>query len=159
MEGWTPPTLERQAFLDGLFQELDGQLHRYLELVGQLATLQARLDIIEHSLQVTRDHVRDVLRRSVDEVPPNWQQTLARVRFVGVRLGDACVEILRKRESLTAQDILNELNSGQFRFRTGSPLREITAALLRQPRVKRREDRWVYVPEAEVVDRQETAVA
>ena len=139
------PSLERRAFVQGLFNELDDQLHRYLQLNGQLLDLQARMTIVERNLRLTREHLKIVLSRTDEEVPANWQETLQRVRFVGARQGDACVQVLREKGvPLTIGQIIDELNNGQFRFRTGTPLREVNAALLRQPNVKREDDHWVY---------------
>ncbi len=148
-----PVTLERRGFVDGLFMELHSQLHHHIELVEQMATLQARIEITERNLALTRDHLLVVLSRSDDAVPPNWQTVLAQVRFVGVRLGDACLEVLKEHPTLTTQELLDALNRGQFRFRTGAPLREINAALLRHPRIKRVDDRWYFEPEGQEVRR------
>jgi hypothetical protein len=140
------PAVERMGFVEGLFQELKHQLGRHLDVVSQLALLQGRVEITERTLALTRDHLMDALGQTDEDVPQDWQEVLNEVRFVGVRLGDACVGILRRRETLTTQEIADELNKGQFRFRTNTPLKEVTAALLRQPRVKRQDDRWVYLP-------------
>ena len=139
-----PPTVERRAFLDGLLQELNHQMGRYIGLVGESARIQAQMTIVERNLQLTRDHLKVVLSNSEDEVPPDWEKTLHKIRFVGTRLGDACVQVLRENQRLTRQEMLRELNRGQFRFRTGSPLREINAALLRQPYITKDGDYWVY---------------
>ena len=139
-----PPTIERHAFVAGLFGELTEQVKRYTDLVAILANHQARISIVERNLQLTRDHLQLMLSQTHEAVPVDWQEVLFHVRFVGARLGDACIQIVRESEGLTTQDILDELNLGQFRFRTGTPLREINAALLRQPNVKKQRDQWVY---------------
>lgn len=137
-------SLERKAFVEGLFNEMNEQYQRYLALVGQMADLQARMTVSERSLALTRDHLNALLSETDEELPPNWRTTLNRIRFVGLRLGDACLKVLREHKTITTDAMMNELNGGQFRFRTGSPLREINAALLRHPRVRRVGDRWIY---------------
>jgi hypothetical protein len=140
-----PPTAERRAFVRGLFNELSEQLKRYLNLGTQLAALQGQMMIVERNLQLTRDLLQAELSQTDEEVPQDWQKVLRKVRFVSARLGDACVEILREHNRLTTQEILDHLNWGQFRFRTGTPLREVNAALLRQSHVQKKNDRWTYI--------------
>jgi len=67
------------------------------------------------------------------------------VRFVGVRLVDACHALLQERNKMTTAELLKELNAGMYRFRTNSPLREIHAALLKQRRAKKVGDQWIWV--------------
>jgi hypothetical protein len=138
------PTLERRAFVNGLFNEMREQVARYAGLSAHMAELQARIMIVERNLQLTRDHLQAVLSETDEEVPKDWQKILKSIRFVGARLGDACMEILREGSPLTTQEIVDGLNLGQFRFRTGTPLREVNAALLRQSNIKRENDRWIY---------------
>lgn len=140
------PTLERQAFVDGLFSALDEQIAHYLQLVGQDADLHARLMLSERNLRLTRDHLNYLLSKTDEELPKGWQQKLHRIRFVGARLGDACIEILREKKTLSTRELLDQVNRGQFRFRTSAPLREINAALLRHPDIKRKGDTWLYIP-------------
>lgn len=139
-----PHTWERESFVNGLFGELNEQTLRFLELVGKRADIQARIDIVERNLRATRDHLKAVLSTTNEEVPKNWENVLQRIRFVGVRLGDACLTILEEKGSATSHELIAELNDGQFRFRSGSPLREVTAAMLRQPLVARKGERWIY---------------
>ena len=136
------PSLERQAFVDGLFHELDTQLHHHLKLVEQYSRLSAQIMISERTVRMTRDHLNWVLTRSEDAVPLGWNEVLAKVRFIGMRLGDACMRLLEEYGTLTSDEMRKKLDMGQFRFRSGSPLREINAALLRQSNVKKEEDRW-----------------
>lgn len=143
-EGVRQPTVERRAYLDGLFSELHEQEGRYISLVERIADFKARMTIVERNLRLTRDHLQMILGQTDDEVPDDWQAVLNRLRFVATRLGDACVTVLKDRDGLTTQEMLYELNKGQFRFRTGSPLREINAALLRQSHVKREDDKWNF---------------
>jgi hypothetical protein len=119
-----------------------------VSLVRQTSDLQGRLAIAERNLRLSREYLKVIMGETGEEVPGDCQKVLNRIRFVGTRLGDACLQILQDKRSVTSQEMLDELNSGQFRFRTGSPLREINAALLRQPRAKRDGDRWMYVPKS-----------
>lgn len=137
-------TNERMGFVEGLFGELESQLTRYLGCVRDHQRLQAQIEVVEHGLQTTRDYIRTQLADTEEEVPVDWEMLLRRVRFVGYRLGDACVEIIKAEGSIGAHELLDGLNNGQFRFRTGHPLREIHAALLRHPHVYREDDHWVY---------------
>jgi len=69
---------------------------------------------------------------------------LTRARFVGMRLADACLALLREHKRLTHTEMLNALNIGMFRFKTNAPAREIHGAMLRQPYVKRTSDGWIW---------------
>ena len=60
------------------------------------------------------------------------QTVFNKIRFVGVRLADACQALLQEKKKLTPEQLLSALNDGMYRFRTNSPLREIHAALLKQ---------------------------
>ena len=140
------PSLERHEFVRGLFEELEAQLHRHLAIVAELSRLQGRVEVGERALMATRDHLLSALESTLDEhVPEDWQEVIGRVRFIGVRLGVACTDLLREHESLTTEGLHSYLNNGQFRFRSGTPLREINAALIRNARAVRDGDRWSYV--------------
>ena len=149
-----PLTNERVAFVEGLFSELEDQTQRYLELVAEEQKLQAKVAVTEGNLQSTRDFIRSQLQDTDEDVPANWEGPLQKVRFVGSRIGDACVQVLREaaeteKSELTSQEILHRLNSGQFRFRTGYPLREIHAALIRNSRVDRVDELWKWKSDSE----------
>ena len=145
------PSVERQGFVAGLFDALREQLDRHLTLVRQLATLQGKVQVSERNLALTRDHLQALLEDTADEmVPEGWEDVLSRVRFVGVRLGSACLALLREHDALSTEELEIKLNEGQFRFNTGTPLREINAALLRQRHVVRIDDRWHYRPRTRV---------
>jgi hypothetical protein len=140
-------TAEREGFVDGLLEALTTQVATHVDLVRQLANLQGQVSITERTLRITRDHLNEVLSHTKEATPPHWREVVASVRFVGARLGDACTQILSNAlEPMALEDILDELNSGQFRFNTGSPLREINAALLRQPHAKRDKEtaQWTW---------------
>ena len=142
-----PLTNERVSFVNGLLSELEDQMHRYLDLVSEEKSLQAKITLCERNLQATRDFIESQLQNTDEDVPWNWEKQLSQVRFVAVRIGDACIEVLREasangEDGLTTDEILQRLNDGQFRFRTGYPLREIHAALIRNGRVERDQDTW-----------------
>jgi hypothetical protein len=137
-------TLERQAFVDGLFAELKHLLDHHLRMVREHAGLQAKIMITEKNIKFTKEHLFMLLSDTPEQVPKNWEKTLENVRFIGARLGDACLTILKEKKSVTTDEMLGALNNGQFRFRTGYPLREIHAALLRHPDVRRENDLWIY---------------
>ena len=139
---------ERVSYVDGLLAELEKQTHRYLDLVSEEQELQAKITICERNLQTTRDFIQSQLENTVEAVPMGWKDHLNTVRFVGMRIGDACVRVLKEsaetdsERGLSTEGILHLLNDGQFRFRTGYPLREIHAALVRNNRVEREGDLW-----------------
>jgi hypothetical protein len=136
---------EVRSFAVGLYEEFLAQWARYHETTSQLFKLQAKLEVIEKNLCVTRDHLALTLADSEPSVPDEWKVMLGKVRFVGVRLADACVALLRERKKMTHTEMWNDLNNGAFRFRTTSPAREIHAALLRQQNVKRTPDGWLWI--------------
>lgn len=144
------PSLERQEFVHGLFEELNGQLEHHLELVGELSRIQGRLEVGERALTATRDYLLAALESTADEhVPGDWREILDQVRFVGVRLGVACADLLEEHGPLTTEELHAHLNSGQFRFRSSTPLREIHGALIRNSRARKEDERWHYVPPEE----------
>lgn len=137
-------TTERVGFVNGLFEELQEQLEKFLTLVQELAVIQARVQVVEQNLEATRNMIHAQLNDTEEETPEDWEESLQKVRFVGVRLGDACVQVLKERKVLTTDELRRLLDYGQFRFRTGFPLREMNAALLRHPRIHRKGDTWTY---------------
>jgi hypothetical protein len=141
-------TLEASAYLDGLFTDFKSEIGRYQELTGHMMQLEARIELSEKKIALTRDHLEMALKTA--EGGPD-QQRLAhfhklseRVQFVGKRLVDACTIVLKKHSRLTPEKLLDAINEGTFRFRTNAPLREIHAALLRQPNVERRGKCYVW---------------
>ncbi len=140
------PSVERRSFVNGLFKELSEQLLHYHDVLGEMFELQARVEVNERSLKATRDHLLAVLSEAGEETPENWDKVLHQVRFLGMRLADACLEVLKERGNLTVDELRDELDHGMFRFRTPSPLREMNAALLRHPNIRREDDRYVYEP-------------
>ncbi len=146
-------TLERRAFVNGL---LDGIARPGPALRAdhdRVGGARGRLEVCERALQGTRDHLLAVLAHDQEELPVNWREVLDRARFVGMRTADACLEVLRERSPISTEDLLSELNAGMFRFNTPFPLREIHAALMRHPHVKRDGDCWTYEPPAPKVVR------
>jgi hypothetical protein len=142
------PTVEVDGYLSGLYKEFHEQVSHYQSLTHHLAELEARTEIAEKNLRVTRDHLALAVEkaRSVT-IPPDWTRTLKSVQFVGVRLVDACVALLREQQRMTPAALLRELNLRMFRFRTSAPLREIHGALLRHSNVQREGDEWVWCEE------------
>ena len=138
-------TAERVGYVEGLFKELEEQLQRYVDFTRQHQKVLAQLEIAEDTVQAIRGYIYTQLANTEEEVPTDWEILLKKVRFVGARLGDACAEVLKDRSSLNRVELLDELNNGQFRFRTAHPLREINAALLRHPKVNKNGERWIYI--------------
>jgi hypothetical protein len=141
-----PPhaTYESTAFLRGLFRELHEQIGRYTALTGELLGMEARIELAEKTVCLTRDHFKMKIAKTQDALPTDWGKALESVRFVGVRLADACAKSLQAHTRMTPEELLRDLNDGMFRFRTNSPLREIHAALLRHPHVKRSGGAYVW---------------
>jgi hypothetical protein len=138
-------THESTSYLKGLFTELHEQMHKYNALTGGLLSLEARIELAEKTLCLTRDHFAMTVARTQDALPNDWSKVLNGVRFVGIRLADACAKALQERGKMTPEQLLRELNNGMFRFRTNSPLREIHAALMRHPHVRKSGGNYVWV--------------
>ncbi len=98
------------------------QVKRYSDLTSHLLDMQARIELAEKTLCLTRDHLAMTITQTDSATPQDWEQHLREVRFVGVRLADACMVLLKEKKALTPQEILIGLNRGMFRFRTNSPL-------------------------------------
>ncbi len=135
---------ESNSYLRGLFAEFRSQIERYSALTSHLLNLEARIELVEKTLCLTRDHLAMSIKQTEAATPRDWEQHLKGVRFVGVRLADACMALLQEAHKMTPEEILVGLNKGMFRFRTNSPLREIHAALLRQPSVKKVGETYVW---------------
>lgn len=138
------PTSEALSWVRGLYDEFADQVVRYHELTAHLLSLQARVELVEKNLCVTRDHLALQIEKAEEGMPAAWSEKLTLTRFVGMRLSDACIELLRQHKHLTHVEMLNALNMGMFRFRTNAPGREIHGALLRQPDIKRVSDGWLW---------------
>jgi hypothetical protein len=140
-------TLESGAYLDGLFQDFSQQVARYHELTAHLMGLEARLELAEKTLILTRDHLKMALKTSEGDTTRHfrdWKSLATKVRFVGMRLVDACTAVLKEHVKMTPTKLLETINEGTFRFRTNAPLREIHAALLRHPHVNREGDFYIW---------------
>ena len=142
-------TAEATSYLEGLFQEFHEQTDRYRALTKELLSLEGRIELAEKTLCLTRDHLAMAIERTDSATPHDWGTVLEKVRFVGVRLADACQVLLQEHRRLTPEGILRGLNNGMFRFRTSSPLREIHAALLRQTFVKREGSHYIWMGQPE----------
>src|SRR5215211_3833667 len=97
----TTPTLERRAFVDGLFEELVDQTRRYQDFTHEWLTMQGRMEMCERAVRAARDHLLTSLEQTEEEVPDNWRKTIDKVRFVGARPADACLTVLRERGKVT----------------------------------------------------------
>ena len=140
-----PPTSEAHAFIGALHEEFSQQVTRYHSLTENLLDMEARVELAEKQLCLTRDHLAMVIEKTDGAVPHDWKKISDKVRFVGVRLADACIALLKEHKKMTPQELLDALNHGMYRFRTSSPYREIHGALLRQRHVKRTEDdAWAW---------------
>lgn len=139
---------EANAFLNGLYREFREQAKRYHDLTAELLSLEARIELAEKTLCLTRDHLAMTIARTDSSTPRDWDEALRSTRFVGVRLADACMALLQENKKMTPQEILVGLNKAMFRFRTNSPLREIHAALLRQNFAKKVGPSWVWTGKA-----------
>jgi len=142
-------TTEATAFLGGLFGEFKEQTQKYHHLTAHLLSLEAQIELAEKTLCLMRDHLAMTINTTEGAVPNNWEKELHKVRFVGVRLADACRALLQEKKRLTPNQLLDGLNDGMFRFRTNSPLREIHAALLRQSFAEKRGEAYVWVGKPE----------
>jgi hypothetical protein len=138
-------TSEAMAFIEGLQGEFAQQITKYHQLTRALLGLEARVELAEKQLCLTRDHLAMVVEKTDCVAPRDWKKTFESVRFVGYRLVDACLELLQEKKIMTAKELLEELNHRMFRFRTNTPFREIHAALLRQTSIKRTKDGWTWI--------------
>ncbi len=142
-------SVESDAYLQGLFQELHRQGEQYLNYTEQVRNLEARLELAEKTLALTRDHLAMTIKRTDSARPRDWTKTFEHYRFVGVRLADACMALLQENKKMTSDELLAALNKGLFRFRTNSPQREIHAAMLRQSFAKKSGGCWTWTGKAE----------
>jgi hypothetical protein len=137
-------TLEESSYVKGVYDAFQQQKHEYTELTAKLMQLEARIVLAEKQMKLARDHLSMVVERTPGALPTDWKVATRSVRFVGLRLADACIAVLRENGAMTLEGLMQELNDGMYRWRTSSPAREVNAALLRQPNVKRVDDKWVY---------------
>ena len=142
-------TTEATAFLAGLFGEFKEQTQKYHHFTAQLLSLEAQIELAEKTLCLMRDHLAMTISKTEGARPNDWENELHKVRFVGVRLADACRMLLQEKKKLTPVQLLEGLNEGMFRFRTNAPFREIHAALLRQSFAEKRGMTYVWVGKPE----------
>ncbi len=149
----TARTFESTAYLKGVFSVFQDQRSKYCQLTGELLSLEAQTELAEKTLCLARDHFAVMVEKTQDALPNDWTAVLDSVRYVGIRLADACSKSLQEHKKMTPEELLRDLNNGMFRFRTNSPLREIHAALMRHPHVKREKGSYVWVapPNAEQI--------
>ena len=139
-------TLESGAYLKGLFKDFEEQVSRYKGLTGHLMEIEARLQLAEKTLCLTRDHLEMALATTEgsEDRAKEFKRQSAKVRFVGMRLTDACTTVLKEHGKMTPAKLLDGVNEGTFRFKSNAPLREIHAALLRHPDVKREGNFYIW---------------
>ena len=142
-------SVEADAYLQGLFQELHRQGQQYMQYTEQRHNLEARLELAEKTLSLTRDHLAMTIRRTDSATPRDWTHTLERFRFVGVRLMDACMALLQEKKKMTADELLAALNKGLFRFRTNSPQQRSTPPCCVRPSRKKNGSHWVWTGKVE----------
>lgn len=144
-------TLEANSYLDGLFRDFAEQMNRYKSLNQSLKQIEARIDLAEKTLCFTREHLELALKETegAEDRMAQFQQEAAKVRFVGIRLADACELIIKEQKKVSPTKLLDILNVGTIRFRTNAPLREIHATLLKHPHIKRVEDYYVWAKKEE----------
>src|SRR5882762_10031357 len=90
-------TLESSAYLEGLFDDFEQQMNRYKSLTAHLMGLEARLDLAEKTLSLTRDHLKIALQDMEGnrrQYTPRFTRESAKVRFLGMRLIDACEQVM-----------------------------------------------------------------
>ena len=97
------PTHESTSYLDGLFMEFSEQSIKYNHLTGELLSLEARIELAEKTLSLTRDHFAMAIAKTQDAAPMKWAKVLKSVRFVGVRLADACAKCLEEHKKMAEQ--------------------------------------------------------
>jgi hypothetical protein len=148
-------SVESDAYLQGLFEELHRQVHQYLQLTQTLRNIEARIELAEKTLSLTRDHLATTIHQTDSATPRDWQSMFDSVRFVGVRLADACMVLLQEQKKMSPEELVVHLNKGMYRFRTNSPQREIHAAMLRQSFARKSGEHWIWIghPEQQVTMR------
>ena len=139
-------TNETHGYLSGVYADFNEQVSKYVELVNHLHFVQARVELAEKNLSNTREHFAGVIAKCKDSVlPQDWSMTLARAKFVGVRLSEACMGLLKEHRRLSPQRLLEALNRGQYRWKTPTPFREIHGALIKQAWAAREGDDYVWI--------------
>lgn len=138
------PSLEEMSYISGLYNEFLFEKAHYHELVSQLMEAQGRVELAEGRLRLTRDHMIHRIGRSPLLAPKEWREQFLDVQFVGVRAGDACLMVLSEKGNASTEELVEALNNGGFRFRSNAPAREVHAAMIRQPNVRKEGEQWVY---------------
>ena len=138
------PSLEEVSYVRGVYKAFQKQVGEYTALIRELLELQGRIGLIEKQVKVSRDHLCMVIEQTGGVAPEDWDDTLNSVRFVNMRLAEACMSLLEQNKVMTTTQLITALNHGMYRWRTNTPLREVNAALLRQKDVTRQDDKWIY---------------
>lgn len=143
--GGTLNTAEVNASITGIHAMFIESVKRYGLLIGESARVQAQVEMAEKMVCLVRDQLElTITGAGCAQMPLDWGPALREVRYVGVRLTDACMTLVQEHGKLTAEELLKHLNNGMFRFRTSSPFREIHAALIKQRRVTKFGDTYVW---------------
>src|SRR3989338_9885296 len=86
---------ERMGWVRGIRGQLDELMITQSHLVSTLAEVSARIDLNERNIESTRDYIYTLLNNDPDElVPPDMKELLRSCRFIGVRIGTACIQAL-----------------------------------------------------------------
>ena len=86
-------TLESNAYLSGMLNEFQAEVGHYQELSGKIMEFEARLELTEKKLSLIREHLAMAIRTTEGSHSSMFAQFVdmsSKVRFVGVRLVDAC---------------------------------------------------------------------
>ncbi len=123
-----------------------------------LEAAQARYDFTKRQVMLARDRYRSEwdfptsLFDFPDHIEIDRQEAghfvwvMNRIRFMGLPIGQACRIALGELKLSTTEALVSTLEDGGFSFSTTSPSREIHAALMKQPWVKRSPGgEWEYV--------------
>lgn len=150
----SPITMEVDHYINGVFATFRENFSNYIALTQHERTIQARLELAEKTLCLTREHLLDTLKQAGNTATPkDWEPLLSNVRFVGVRLIDACYTVLSEKKKMTSDELLTAMNGGGYRFRTTSPLREIHAAMLKSKRyVRKVGNEYVWIGGGETIE-------
>ena len=117
------PSLEEVAYVQGVYKAFRKQVNEYAVLIEQLLELQGKVVLAEKQVKVARDHLCMVIERTGGVAPKDWDTTLASVRFVNMRLAEACLALLEENRVMTTKQLIRALDHGMYRWRTNTPIR------------------------------------
>lgn len=153
--------------VDAMFSELKTASEEYSAAKEQLDAGRIRFEAARERFLGIRRLAADVLSEDDWLV---WKATHERVKYVGLKIGDAIMQALRDR-ALNAAEVFHDsdgrtpfmpetslnqiqeaLEHGGFEFRTSTPLREVNAALINLVGVKKDGDLYVCTGAEEYLD-------